>query len=95
VANARTGNTWYIDTAGTVVSTTGKNLSVTHAFYTSGSTLVFVDISDGSVRKMIMAIPTDNTTQFFDFSANPIVFKTSINVTAITNGILMLVVQEG
>jgi hypothetical protein len=95
MANKRTGNTLYIDSTGVALTTTGKNLLVTHIVYSAGSAGVSVDILDGSSRKLLLALSADNTSLSIDLSKNPMSFRTSININSITSGLLMLVFKEG
>lgn len=96
MANTRTGNVLYIDSTGVALTVTGKGAKVTHIVYTAGAAAVTVDVFDGaSDRKFLLALTSDNSTVSLDLSANPMSFRTSININSITSGLLMLVLKEG
>jgi len=95
MANTRNGNTWFVDTTGTL-TTTGKNLTVTHIFYRSGASPSTCTIKDGSSDvKFVLSKANASEMEALDFSANPITFRTSINVSTLTNCTLTFVLQEG
>jgi hypothetical protein len=94
MANSQSGNTWYFDTAAEI-STLGKSLKVTHILFAAANTNVAVAISDGAVAKLNLRNAVDRSTVFYDLSSNPIIFTTSVNVTAVTNGRVTLTVEVG
>lgn len=95
MANTRSGNTWYVDSTGTL-TTTGKRTYVTHIIYRSGASPSVATIRDGSSDiKFVVSSPTSSETLLWDFSANPISFQTSINVSTLTSAVITFVFKEG
>lgn len=81
MANVRTGNSFFIDTAGTLLTVTGKPIKVTHLtlFPSAGSS--YVALADGSNFKVTLTSTAAYDGRMFDFSANPIIFQTSLIVS--------------
>jgi hypothetical protein len=93
MANVRSGNTWWVDTVGSL-TTTGRNLTVTHIILTTSAASTNTAISDGSDAKFNIRLPAGSMTQVYDFSDNPVVFTTSINVTNVNNARLTFLISE-
>lgn len=90
MANARSGNTYYID--GTSTTLSEKNLRVTHVTITATSAsavLLLKDVSTDNI-KADLRVATAGDSVTFDFSLNPIVFANGINPATVTNCVASL-----
>jgi hypothetical protein len=86
VANSYYSGTVYVDTSGAVVSNAAKVAYITFRGAAADDAIVIRD-GDGNTDpiKFSAILKDAKTTQVFDYSANPIVFKDGIYVT-ITSG---------
>lgn len=96
MANARNGNTYYIDTQfATTEELAVRNLKLVYVVLTVTGAGGRVVLSDSSLAtKLDLRIATDEQSEMFDFSENPIVFSTSIRPTTLTTAIVTCVFQE-
>lgn len=95
MANVRASNTLYADTTGTLITVTGKPLKATHILHTTNAAGDLAAIDDGSVRRLILRGALANSSVVHDFSANPIVFQTSVVVGILTaNSALTIVFKQ-
>ena len=87
MANARCGNSYYIDSTGYVSATGSKQVKVAYILFTStlaADTITFKDASTSGALKMTLKVPTASETILFDFSFNPLVFPNGVYVSAIS-----------
>jgi len=96
MANTRTGNMWYIDTASQQL--TSRRIKITHIIFTpdaTDDTLVLRDSSSGSNMVKIQGA-TAKQTQSIPFYDNPLVFENGVYVQTLTSGATAtLIVKEG
>lgn len=87
MANSRTANTIYIDTAANqVVELT--NVKVSGILFTGGSpndAMILKEMSSGPIKLKIQAASADDT-KYFDFSQNNLVFSQGIYVDTLSSG---------
>lgn len=100
MANARSGNTYYVDTAYTATVATLPELNIpnTRVYYmivsnTGGGTGQVV-ITDSGTTKFNINLTTANSTQVIDLEQYPAIFTTSIRVTTLTNCVITFVFEE-
>jgi hypothetical protein len=90
MANVRNSNTFYIDTqySGASDELAVKNLRITHVIVTATAANGRIVLADSSVAtKVDLRVATSGASQVFDFSANPLVFSTSVRPTTLTNAV--------
>lgn len=95
MANTRNGNTWHVDSAGTL--TTDKNVKVSHILFTSsgaGDSIVITDASGGN-DKITLKQATANDTKQFEFEQSPLVFPNGIHITSLSTGAKAVLVIAG
>lgn len=95
MANARNGNTYYIDTAYATNEELAGNFRVVYVILTctgAGGRLVLADSS--LATKLDLRNATDEQTQVFDFSRAPITFSTSLRPTTLTTAVATIVFQS-
>ena len=90
MANALNGNTFFVDTVGTLeLGNAASNIKVIAILFTAtatGGTMTIKDnASSGPITKTVLSGPNDNETKFFDLSSSPLVFPNGITVTSVTN----------
>lgn len=94
MANVRSANTYHVD--GTASTLDIKGIKVTHilvAVSTANAVLVLSDVTTGN-KKLEIRLATDESTEFYDFSDNPIVFPNGINPSTVTNCVATLMLDE-
>jgi hypothetical protein len=95
VANARSGNTYYIDTQyATNEELTGQNLLVLGVLVTATAASAVLLLADSTVKKMDLRVATSGASQFFDFSSSPVRFNTSIRPTTLTNAVATIIIKD-
>lgn len=97
MANARSGNTYYMDTQYSTneeLSTTGKPLAVTDIIVRSTSTSAVVVLGDGASVKFSLAIAADDGVVHIPL-AHPTSFRTSIRPITLTSAVCTVVFKEG
>jgi len=95
LANARNGNTYYIDTQfATNEELVVKNMKVTHIVVTSTAAGGKIVLADSSVAtKIDLRVAADEDSVLFDFSANPLVFSTSIRPLTLSGAVVTCVLS--
>lgn len=102
MANVRSANTFFIDTAAAdaVATTTGNlavnNIRVSHILITATagtSELVLRDVTNGN-NKIILKRDVDDRSELFDFSEFPLVFPNGINPSTVTDCVATCVIQQ-
>ena len=99
MANARTGNTYYVDTAYTATVATLPelaipNLRVYYIVVTSTGGAGTCVVTDSGTSKFDMRVDTANRTSIIDLESYPAIFNTSIRVTTLTNCVVTFVFEE-
>lgn len=99
MANARSANTFYIDTqhSGASDALDVANIRVTHVVVTataSNGRLVLQDYATSAV-KADLRCATSGESAIFDFADNPLVFAGGIKAATLSNAIATCVLQEG
>lgn len=98
MANVRSGNTFYIDTAHSTSADDllVKNIRAMYVVVTATSANAAVVLADASTsdKKCDLRIATSGNSQLFRFDNAPIVFANGIKVTTLTNAIATIVVDE-
>lgn len=86
MANARNGNSWYVDTSSGTLGT--KNYVVYYVTVTATSSngvLVLQDNAATAINKIDLRVPTSGSTVRFNFSDCPLVFPNGIKAGTVTN----------
>ena len=99
MANARSGTTYYVDTAYTATVATLPelaipNLRVYYIVVTSTAGAGTCTITDSGVSKFDMRVDTSNRTSIIDLEQYPAIFNTSIRVTSLSNCVVTFVFEE-
>lgn len=99
MANSRSGNVYYVDTAYTATVATLpelaiSNLRVHYIIITSSSTNAICTVTDNGTSKLDLRATATHQSEIFDFSEFPINFTTSIRITTLTNCTAMIVFEE-
>lgn len=98
MANARIGNSIYIDSTGTVTGSTEKNVLVSYVIVTATAASAILKLEDPSITvnniKLDLRVATSGATQVFDFSTTPVVFPNGVAVDTITNATAMVVLKS-
>lgn len=99
MANARSGNTWYIDTTGALsAATSNKKTIVKYIILTptaaSGQIILRNDTSTPT-NMLDLRAATSGESKIVDMSEAPMVFSEGINVGTLSNAIATLVVEGG
>lgn len=100
MANARTGNTYYVDTAYTATVATLPELAIPNlrVYYiliaSNGGGAGEFEVTDSGTVKFHMHLPTSAQTQVIDLSEYPAIFNTSIRVTTLSNVVATFLFEE-
>lgn len=100
MANARTGNTYYVDTAYTATVATLPELAIPNlkVYYiicaNNGGGAGQILVTDGGTTKFHIHLDTGSRTQVIDLESYPAIFNTSIRVTTLTNTVVTFVFEE-
>jgi hypothetical protein len=91
VANAQRGNSWYVDSTGTL--TTNKNQIVKRVVITPTSANAVLVLQDDSTttNKCDLRAATSGDSKDFDFGLAPLVFPGGIKVTTLTNCVALII----
>lgn len=95
MANTRIGNSYYVDTTGTLTDTNQKQVLVTQILLTAtaaSAILVIVDptLEAVSYKKMDLRVATSGDTKSFEFDT-PVLFPNGIKVLTLTNAVACIV----
>ncbi len=96
MANARNGNTHYVDTAATLDSS--KNLKVVRVTVTATSAnavCVLQDAASTPITKADLRVAAAGTTEVFDFLNAPLLFPNGTKVSTLTNAVATLIYSQG
>lgn len=95
MANARSGNTYYIDTQyATNEELAVKNLKVLGVVVTSTAAGAILSLTDSGTAKFTFKVAADLSSQYFNFSDSPVLFQTSVRPTTLTNAVATVIIQE-
>jgi hypothetical protein len=96
MANVRSGNTYYIDTAS--VSLSEKNIAVVAAVVSgSGGAAILTlgdDVSGASYPNKITLQAPSGESAYFDFSQAPLLFSNGIRVKTVTTALATLFLRS-
>jgi hypothetical protein len=89
MANVRAGNTWFVDSTGTLVQSSGdqatvKYLVISGSHATNIGSVTLSDNAPSKSTKFTLYVTAGNTISL-DFSSDPVAFFGGIDVTAISN----------
>lgn len=90
MANVVSGNSSYIDSVGTIKSSSINLVGVLLTATAANAQLVLSDPS-GNTKKMDLRVATAGASQFFDFSASPVLFPAGVKALTVTNAIATLI----
>jgi hypothetical protein len=102
MANVRSANTYYIDTAAvnagesTAGNLTSKNIRVLYVIITSTAAAASCILKDVStdIFKAEFRVDTAHKTEYYDFNDHPMVFPNGIYPQTVNDCIVTLIVQE-
>lgn len=100
MANVKSGNTWYIDSTGSLVLTSVTTATAINLIYlvltptAANGRIVLEDDLTGSV-KLDFRTGSELVTEVLDLSTYPITFSNGINVATLTNAVATLVIKDG
>ena len=99
MANARTGNTYYVDTAYTATVATLPelaipNLKVYYVVVTATAANAVVLLTDSGTNKVDLRVAPSGSSQLFTFDEYPMVFNTSLRVSTLTNAVATIMFEE-
>lgn len=91
MANVRSGNNHYVDTAG--VLTSEKNVRVSNIIITATAANAVVAFQDasGTYDVLNLRVVTSGATQQFTFLDTPLLFPIGVKVSTLTNAIVMVI----
>lgn len=92
MANTRNGNTYYIDTTGSLAVPGVAILSLTITGSGGAAVLELQDVTTTAPKGRWEV--EDDTTQLFDYSDHPIVFPNGISVVTATTCAVVAVIRE-
>lgn len=94
MANVRSSNTFLID--GTTPTLAISNIKVSYIVLTATGANAILILSDVTTanKKIELRVATSGTTEYFDFSENPLVFPNGVNPSTVTNAVATLVIME-
>jgi hypothetical protein len=91
MANARFGNTHYVDASGVLTSNLNQKVAGVIVTATAASAILALADSGGTDNQLNLRVATSGETVHFDFSAAPIVFPNGIKAVTVTNAICTLI----
>lgn len=94
MANTRSGNTYYVDATGDLL--TNKGIRVKAIIITPSGANGGIVLKDQVTLspKGTWTVPTSSQTTLFDLSESPLVFPNGINVGTVTTATAILVLDE-
>lgn len=93
MANARSGNTFFVDTAGDLTTIGTRVYYIIISATNNGAVLVLQDATS-HVNVLRLSAVNDKDSHIFDFSARPLFFPGGIEVDTITNMNATIVAEE-
>lgn len=93
MANARSGNTFYVDGTGDLTTTGTRVYYITISATGNGAVLILQD-AGSHANVMRLSAVNDKDSHIFDFSARPLFFPGGIEVDTITNMNATIVAEE-
>ena len=93
MANVRSGNTFYVDSAGDLTTTGTRVYYILVSAINNGAVLILQDATS-HVNVIRLAASNDKDTHLYDFSARPLFFPGGIEVDTITNMNATIVAEE-
>ena len=90
MANAKSGNSVYIDSTGSLETDSTVVVGVILTATAANAVLALTN-SAGTVNKLNLRVPTSGDTVHFDFAQSPIHFPAGIAVGTLTNAIATLI----
>lgn len=98
MANARNGNTWYVDATGEL--STDANVLVTHIIIYATAANAILELADTTniagayTSKFYAGVATSGDSKHFPFEAKSLLFPKGIRVKTLTNAKAILVVAS-
>lgn len=93
MANVRSGNTFYVDSTGTLTSI-GTKVSYILLSSTGANATVTLQDENTSANVMTLKIDAAHGSQLFDFSRIPLFFPGGVKISAISNAVATVVYNE-
>jgi hypothetical protein len=93
MANARSGNSHYVDSTGTLSSDACKIAGVIVTATAANAILALQDAA-GSVNKTNLRVATSGDTVFFNFAASPIFCPNGLKASTVTNAIVTIIYTQ-
>ena len=93
MANARSGNSHYVDSTGTLSSDSCKIAGVI-VTATAASAILALQDAAGSVNKANLRVATSGETKHFDFSQTPIFCPNGLKASTVTNAIVVVIYTQ-
>lgn len=93
MANVRNGNTIYIDTASSDLTSTATRIHYIAMSATGAGAVIVLQDAAANVNKIRLSHPNDKETHVFDFSERPLYFPGGVAVTTLTNCVATLVAE--
>ena len=92
MANARTGNVFYVDATGAYE----KRVAILSVTITTNAASAELIISDPNTSAIILSLkePTSDVTTKFSFADDPIICTNGADVTTITNCVASIVMRD-
>jgi hypothetical protein len=98
MANTKTGNVWYVDTAYSAATDDNTdNIVVGSVVLTTTAAsgrIILKDPKTGAI-KLDLKHPTDADSKHFDFSANPIICPNGLRASTLTNAVATIILLRG
>lgn len=91
MANVRSGNVLYIDTASSAYSQKGLKAAYIVVTATSANAVVVLQDSGTSANMLPLRVAVSGSSQTFDFSASPVHFPNGVVASTLTNGVAALI----
>jgi hypothetical protein len=98
LANTKTGNVWYVDTAyAAATDDITDNIVVGSVVLTATAASARIVLKDPKtgVIKLDLRSPTDALSAHFDFSANPISCPNGLRASTLTNAVASIILLRG
>lgn len=94
MANTRSGNIWYVDTAHSTSAddlTVGCAVTAVVVTATSANAIIELQDRETGAKKLNLRVATSGSTQVFDFADFPVAFPNGIKVSTLTNAVATLI----
>ncbi len=91
MANARNGNSHYVDATGVLETSNCKVAAVTIWASAANAILILTDNAASPVNKVKLGLATAGDTQHYNFTDSPITFPAGLKVGTLTNAIVTII----